>query len=311
MEIIVTKTFEDLGTTYEVGTRHHVATSVAERYIQHKVADRYKYKSVAERLSSEEAERQRSLPQIPVTVQWACVKGMLSERYYISAKCSRANCTALAYDAPPSAALEAITFLHSCGGYAPEQIPAAICDQYRKLFKPAALVGADLVNYYKNCQPSKGDGRPVDLYAPQTINGVVVGPPALSDHPVNPQHNNYGWENFRPNPGDGQPVDHSKLKLSSSKEGSSVTFSQSQGSGKGTENSLWQSKQKYRTISIRQSAAPFARRRMVIAGRALSYNTLSNDLGGFKERLQPGCFSRHLATTPDVLCRREHETGFL
>jgi HK97 family phage prohead protease len=50
---------------------------------------------------------------------------------------------------------------------------------------------------------------------------------------------------------------------------------------------------------------------MVIAGRALSYNTLSNDLGGFKERLQPGCFSRHLATAPDVLCRREHETGFL
>jgi len=59
MEIIITKTFEDLGTTYQVGTRHHVATSVAERYIQHKVAERYKYKSVAERLSSEEAERAR------------------------------------------------------------------------------------------------------------------------------------------------------------------------------------------------------------------------------------------------------------
>jgi len=50
---------------------------------------------------------------------------------------------------------------------------------------------------------------------------------------------------------------------------------------------------------------------MAISGRALSYNTLSNDLGGFKEKLQPGCFSRHLATAPDVLCRREHETGFL
>lgn len=50
---------------------------------------------------------------------------------------------------------------------------------------------------------------------------------------------------------------------------------------------------------------------MTIAGRALSYNTLSADLGGFKEQLQPGCFARHLATSPDVLCRREHETGFL
>jgi len=50
---------------------------------------------------------------------------------------------------------------------------------------------------------------------------------------------------------------------------------------------------------------------MVISGRALSYNTLSADLGGFKERLQPGCFAQHLKTSPDVLCRREHETGFL
>jgi HK97 family phage prohead protease len=50
---------------------------------------------------------------------------------------------------------------------------------------------------------------------------------------------------------------------------------------------------------------------MVISGRALSYNVLSADLGGFKERLQPGCFARHLKTAPDVLCRREHETGFL
>jgi len=50
---------------------------------------------------------------------------------------------------------------------------------------------------------------------------------------------------------------------------------------------------------------------MAISGRALSYNTLSSDLGGFRERLQPGCFSRSLASGSDVLCRREHETGFL
>lgn len=50
---------------------------------------------------------------------------------------------------------------------------------------------------------------------------------------------------------------------------------------------------------------------MVISGRALSYNVLSQDLGGFKERIARGAFSKHLATNPDVLCRREHESGFL
>ena len=213
MEIIITKTFDDLGTTYQVGTRHHVATSVAERYIQHKVADRYKYKSVAERLSSEEAERARLNPVAPAAVTWAVKKGALRERYYISAKCSRANCTVLAYDAPPSTVLESLTFCHSCGGFAPEKIPAAICDQYRKLFTPLAEVGADVANYYHNCAKSKGDGERVDLYAPQKINGVIVGPPVLFDHPVNAKFNNYGHENFQPNPGDGQPVDHSKLRI--------------------------------------------------------------------------------------------------
>lgn len=50
---------------------------------------------------------------------------------------------------------------------------------------------------------------------------------------------------------------------------------------------------------------------LVISGRALSYNVLSTDLGGFKERIARGAFSKHLATNPDVLCRREHESGFL
>ncbi len=111
------------------------------------------------------------------------------------------------YDAPPSSSLESLTFCHSCGGTAPEKIPAAVAAQYRNLFKLPAEVSLDLVNYYHNCQKSKGDGEPVDLYAPQTINGVVVGPPALSDHVVNPKYNNYGRENFQPTPGDGQKMD--------------------------------------------------------------------------------------------------------
>lgn len=174
-------------------------------------AEEIKYKNYIERLAS--LSKMNQAAEVPATVQWACVKGAFSERYHISAKCSRANCTSLAYDAPPSASLESITFYHSCGGFAPEKIPAAICDQYRKLFQQPALVGADMVNYYANCQKSKGDGERVDLYAPQTINGVVVGPPVLFDHPVNAKFNNYGHENFQPNPGDGQPVDHSKLRI--------------------------------------------------------------------------------------------------
>lgn len=50
---------------------------------------------------------------------------------------------------------------------------------------------------------------------------------------------------------------------------------------------------------------------MVISGRALSYGVLSSDLGGFFERLQRGCFTRSLNSGQDVLCRREHQTGFL
>lgn len=50
---------------------------------------------------------------------------------------------------------------------------------------------------------------------------------------------------------------------------------------------------------------------MVIAGRALSYGVLSSDLGGYREQLQRGCFTRSLKSGQDVLCRREHQTGFL
>jgi hypothetical protein len=206
MEIIITKTFDDLGTTYQVGTRHHVATSVAERYIQHKVAERYKYKSVAERLSSEEAERARLNPVPPAKVVWTVVKGAVSERYHISAKCSRANCTSVLYDAPPSSSLEQLQFLHSCGGSAPEHIPAAVAAQYRNLFTPATEMTADVAAYHYAARPQKS--LPVDLHGPQkNEHGVIVGPPIIGGHPVSPKHNNYGRENYQPTPGDGQKMD--------------------------------------------------------------------------------------------------------
>lgn len=211
MFITITKNFEHLGTTYQLGQLLDVENSVGADFIQHKCAEHAKFKSAAERLAAREAERARLNPVPPATVAWAVVNGTFTERYFISAKCSRPNCTLLHYDAPPSETLEQIQFLHSCGGFAPEKIPAAICAQYRNLFKPSVPgtdnVSLDLVHYYHNCQKSKGDGERVDLYAPQMINGVVVGPPILGSHPINTKHNNYGWENARPNPGDGQKAD--------------------------------------------------------------------------------------------------------
>jgi hypothetical protein len=232
MFITITKNFEHLGTAYKVGQLLDVENSVGADFIQHKVAEHTKFKSSAERLAAREAERARLNPVPPATVVWAVKKGMLTERWAITASCSRPNCSAFYFDSDPgqiteqqgvdegffgqkvsrkNGSIENQNFIHSCSGTAPEKVPTNICDQYRKLFKQPALVGTDMVNYYANCQPSKGDGEPVDLYAPQTINGVVVGPPILNEHPVHPKHNNYGHENFQPTPGDGQPADLSKL----------------------------------------------------------------------------------------------------
>jgi HK97 family phage prohead protease len=58
----------------------------------------------------------------------------------------------------------------------------------------------------------------------------------------------------------------------------------------------------YRTAELRAATAAFE-----VAGRAASYNTPSSDLGGFVEKLQPGCFSRSLASGEDVKCLVNHD----
>ena len=167
-------------------------------------AEEIKYKNYIERLAS--LSKMNQAAEIPPTVQWACVKGAISERYHISAKCSRANCTSVLYDAPPSPSLEALTFCHSCGGFAPEKIPAAVAAQYRNLFKVPSEMTADLSSYFYAARPQPS--QPVDLHGPQkNEQGVIVGPPIISSHPVNAKHNNYGRENFHPTPGDGQKMD--------------------------------------------------------------------------------------------------------
>jgi len=47
--------------------------------------------------------------------------------------------------------------------------------------------------------------------------------------------------------------------------------------------------------------------RMTVSGYAATYNTLSKDLGGFRERIAPEAFRRILATNPDVVCLFNHD----
>src|SRR6266404_7487324 len=43
-----------------------------------------------------------------------------------------------------------------------------------------------------------------------------------------------------------------------------------------------------------------------ITGRAVTYGALSGDLGGFRERVAAGAFTRHLASNPEVKCLFNH-----
>ena len=49
----------------------------------------------------------------------------------------------------------------------------------------------------------------------------------------------------------------------------------------------------------------------VLTGYAASFNTLSRDLGGFKERLAPGCFKRSLAAGDDVKALFNHNPSMI
>jgi HK97 family phage prohead protease len=48
-----------------------------------------------------------------------------------------------------------------------------------------------------------------------------------------------------------------------------------------------------------------------LVGVAIAYGTRSQDLGGFVEIIEPGAFSKHLATNPDVRAIYEHDNKSL
>ena len=60
----------------------------------------------------------------------------------------------------------------------------------------------------------------------------------------------------------------------------------------------------YRTSATLRAASDTA---FQLAGLAAAYNRLSADLGGFKERIAPGAFTRALASSPDVTCLFNHD----
>ncbi len=46
---------------------------------------------------------------------------------------------------------------------------------------------------------------------------------------------------------------------------------------------------------------------VLIRGRAARFNSLSDDLGGFRETIQPGAFSRVLRSNPDTRLLWNHD----
>ncbi len=48
-----------------------------------------------------------------------------------------------------------------------------------------------------------------------------------------------------------------------------------------------------------------------LEGTAISYDTLSQDVGGFRERIMPGAFTRSLKEGADVKCLMNHDPNFL
>jgi uncharacterized protein len=50
---------------------------------------------------------------------------------------------------------------------------------------------------------------------------------------------------------------------------------------------------------------------MALTGYAASFNVLSQDLGGFRERIAPRAFSLSLASNPDVKCLLNHDPNFV
>jgi hypothetical protein len=104
-------------------------------------------------------------------VTWKVGKASISERVFISAKCSRENCSSFFFDGDENeirvhghlVGLEGYSFIHQHddGVYGPETIPAEILAQYRAAKKTERPQITDSeAAYYKTSRPDPTDGKP-------------------------------------------------------------------------------------------------------------------------------------------------------
>jgi hypothetical protein len=95
----------------------------------------------------------------PAVVSWGTSTGVFNSRVYISAKCSRPNCSTLIYDARPDSSLEKLEFIHSAGCGSPEKIPQSVCEQYRKVWRAANTLTRDELSFASECYggPTRAD----------------------------------------------------------------------------------------------------------------------------------------------------------
>jgi HK97 family phage prohead protease len=68
-------------------------------------------------------------------------------------------------------------------------------------------------------------------------------------------------------------------------------------------------KQETRTFSLRADGGSAADPQMLLRGRAVTYGAMSSDLGGFRERIQSGAFTRSLQSGTDVKADYMHDNS--
>src|SRR5260221_8173494 len=67
----------------------------------------------------------------------------------------------------------------------------------------------------------------------------------------------------------------------------------------------------FRNIPVALRASQGDEGSLVVSGRAASYDCLSDDMGGWRERIKPGTFTRSLQGNKDVLFTVNHDPAVL
>src|SRR5437763_2025006 len=71
------------------------------------------------------------------------------------------------------------------------------------------------------------------------------------------------------------------------------------------------SKREFRFLPAKELRVATQDGKRTLSGYAVVYNSLSEDLGGFREKIAPTAFDKNLATNPDVVCVRDHDPKLL